>query len=61
MKHFGVRSANRNGDPPSLSNMIVGFCVAQSLPWASATLRRTIREYVAHYHHERTIRDLKTS
>ena len=28
----GVRSANRNGDPPSLSNMIVGFRVAQTLP-----------------------------
>jgi formylglycine-generating enzyme required for sulfatase activity len=28
----GVRSANRNGDPPSLRNMIVGFRVARTLP-----------------------------
>jgi formylglycine-generating enzyme required for sulfatase activity len=28
----GVRSANRNGDPPSLNNMIVGFRVARTLP-----------------------------
>lgn len=28
----GVRSANRNGDPPSLQNMIVGFRVARTLP-----------------------------
>jgi formylglycine-generating enzyme required for sulfatase activity len=28
----GVRSANRNGDPPSLHNMIVGFRVARALP-----------------------------
>jgi formylglycine-generating enzyme required for sulfatase activity len=28
----GVRSANRNGDPPSLRNMIVGFRVARALP-----------------------------
>jgi formylglycine-generating enzyme required for sulfatase activity len=28
----GVRTANRNGDPPSLQNMIVGFRVARSLP-----------------------------
>ena len=28
----GVRSANRNGDPPSLHNMIVGFRVARTLP-----------------------------
>ena len=27
----GVRSANRNGDPPSLRNMIVGFRVARTL------------------------------
>jgi formylglycine-generating enzyme required for sulfatase activity len=29
---MGVRSANRNGDPPSLRNMIVGFRVARTLP-----------------------------
>jgi formylglycine-generating enzyme required for sulfatase activity len=28
----GVRAANRNGDPPSLRNMIVGFRVARTLP-----------------------------
>jgi len=28
----GVRSTNRNGDPPSLQNMIVGFRVARTLP-----------------------------
>jgi formylglycine-generating enzyme required for sulfatase activity len=28
----GVRSANRNGDPPSLHNMIVGFRVGRTLP-----------------------------
>jgi formylglycine-generating enzyme required for sulfatase activity len=28
----GVRTGNRNGDPPSLQNMIVGFRVARTLP-----------------------------
>lgn len=28
----GVRSANRNGDPPSLRNMIVGCRIARTLP-----------------------------
>jgi formylglycine-generating enzyme required for sulfatase activity len=29
---MGVRSSNRNGDPPSLRNMIVGFRVVRTLP-----------------------------
>jgi formylglycine-generating enzyme required for sulfatase activity len=28
----GIRAANRNGDPPSLRNMIVGFRIARTLP-----------------------------